>query len=78
MADKDAVWDGRPFTVVARKAMWRGGRNWTAGSHDFNSKEALASIGDEAAIGKMLATLRLYSADFEIKPAELKKDEPKK
>lgn len=56
-----------PFAVVAKKSMYRGGRHWPAGVHEFRSKEQLAELGDEKAIQKMLDALCAYPADFEVK-----------
>lgn len=62
---------GTPFSVVARKSMFRGGRHWPAGVHEFATKEQFAGLGDEAAIQKMIDALCAYPADFEVKALAL-------
>lgn len=62
-------YDGGPFIVIAKKSMHRGGRQWTTGVHEFITKEQLEVLGDDEAIDKMLSTLALYPADFEVKTA---------
>jgi hypothetical protein len=69
-------YEGTAFAVIAKKAMWRGGRQWTAGVHEFTSREHVASIGDDDAVGKMLATLLLYPDDFDVRMSEVPLKEP--
>jgi len=67
IAAREPVWKGGPFIVVAKKAMYRGGRHWTAGVHEFVTQKVVEEIGDDDAIEAMLSSLANYPADFEIK-----------
>jgi|GEM_PF-3194800 len=70
--------DGRvpPFGVIVKKAMWRGGRQWSAGVHIFDTPEKIDELGEPEAVAAMLDTLALYPDDFEIKTAAAAEKEP--
>jgi hypothetical protein len=72
MAKEEAKFDASPFQVVAKKTMHRAGRHWTAGLHDFSTKEQLAAIGDDKAIVALKQKLAVYPKDFELRPAAAK------
>lgn len=69
---------GEPFFVIAKKPMYRGGRQWTTGVHEFVTDEQRAALGDDETIGAMLAKLALYPDDFEVKKRDDKKPDDKK
>lgn len=62
------VVEGRvsPFVVIAKRDKWRGGRQWTAGMHEFLKEEQIAELGTAEEVAKMIEAIANDTLSFDI------------